>query len=196
MKSGEGKIYLAVIKEQLFIQRTKVPEMFRRNEIQSINFRQGFLCNSRRVHSEPRPENKKPHVSPFEAVCAHPAGQVTSVHLHKAEAWCWSVCARLSWKAVLPHGISKAAQEESSEARHITQPLDDFVPLHQAESPSICVRQNAQGKGRAESSILKQDKGRASQVTPARVTSPRSAGRFKGFRTLERGRMRGSHPTL
>ena len=57
----------------------------------------------------------------------------------------------------------------------------------------IQLRQNAQGKGRAEGSILKQDKGRASQVTPARVTSPRSAGRFKGFRALEGVRMWGSH---
>ena len=37
---------------------------------------------------------------------------------------------------------------------------------------------------------------RASQVAPARVTSPRNAGRFKGFRALGRGRMRGSHLNL
>ena len=58
------------------------------------------------------------------------------------------------------------------------------------------LRRNAQTSRKAGRSILKQDKGRASQVTPARVTSPRSAGRFKGFRALERGRMWGSHLSL
>ena len=56
--------------------------------------------------------------------------------------------------------------------------------------------QNAQGKGSAESSKKEQDKRRASQMTSARVTLSRSAGRFKDFRALERGRMRGSHLNL
>ena len=65
-----------------------------------------------------------------------------------------------------------------------------------AQSCPIRPRQNAQGKGRADGSKKEPDKRRASQVVPARVTSPRSAGRFKGFRALERGRMRGSHLNL
>ena len=60
----------------------------------------------------------------------------------------------------------------------------------------IRLRQNAQGEGSAEGSKKEQDKRRASQVTPARVTSSRSAGRFKDFRALGRGRMRGPHLNL
>ena len=71
----------------------------------------------------------------------------------------------------------------------------DPLPLCQTEFSSACARQNAQGKDSTEGS-KKQDKRRASQVAPARVTSTRSAGRFKGFRDLERGRMRGSHLNL
>ena len=73
------------------------------------------------------------------------------------------------------------------------------VTLSAPDSAQFCLvwlQQNAQGKGRADGSKNKQDKGRASQVTPARVTSPRSAGRFKGFRALGRGRMLGSHSVL
>ena len=33
-------------------------------------------------------------------------------------------------------------------------------------------------------------------MTPAQITPPHSAGRFKGFRALEHGRMRGSHLNL
>ena len=57
----------------------------------------------------------------------------------------------------------------------------------------VHARQNAQGEGQSRGLILKQDKGRGSQVAPARVTTPRSAGRFKGFRALKPGRIRGSH---
>lgn len=55
----------------------------------------------------------------------------------------------------------------------------------------VCVRQNAQGKGRAEGS-KKVAKGRGALATPARVTTPRNAGYFKGFDVLKRGDQRWS----
>ena len=78
----------------------------------------------------------------------------------------------------------------------ITRPLGDTSAPDSTQFCLAGLRQNAQGEGNAEGSIFMQDKRRVSQVTPARVTSPRSAGRFKGFRALERGRMRGSYSGL
>ena len=82
------------------------------------------------------------------------------------------------------------------EVGKVGQPLSVFSTPVSAQFCLAELRQNAQGKGSAEGSKKEQDKRRVSQVTPARVTSPRSAGRFKGFRALERGRMRGSHLNL
>ena len=56
----------------------------------------------------------------------------------------------------------------------------------------VGLRQNVQGKGNADGSILKQDKGRGSLAPSARVTSPRNAGRFKGFDVLDSGDQRWS----
>ena len=127
---------------------------------------------------------QRPPCQPCEAVCAASASWVASTHLRGSEARCWGLCGPLSRSTVLPRGVSKAVQKESLEGGHITQPLNNFLLLHQAESPSICVRQNAQGKGRAEGSILKQDKA----VTPPHFTPARSAGREyrgqNGFRLL------------
>ena len=106
------------------------------------------------------------------------------------------LCGPLSQSAVLPPKHQWQYRGNRRETGKITQPPGCFLPVCQPRFQCIRLRQNAQGKGNAEGSILKQDKGRASQVTPARVTSPRSAGRFKGFRALERWRTWESHLSL
>ena len=114
----------------------------------------------------------------------------------EAETRCCGLCAPLSQGAILPLEISGATQKKCRETG--TSPSLP-VTLSASGSTQFCLagpRQNAQGEGNTEGSKKEQDKRRASQVTPARVTSPRSAGRFKGFRTLECGRMRGSHLNL
>ena len=63
-----------------------------------------------------------------------------------------------------------------------------FCPSIKPNLRAFAFGKNAQGKVRAEGSILKLDKGRGAQASPDRVTSPRSAGRFKGFRAFVRGR--------
>ena len=73
------------------------------------------------------------------------------------------------------------------------------VKFSTPDSARFCLaglRQNAQDKGNAEGLKKEQDKRRASQVTPTRATSSRSAGRFKSFRDWERGCMWGSHLNL
>ena len=95
-----------------------------------------------------------------------------------------------------PSKRQKQHRGNGREAGEIAQPPGHCLPLFKTRFLRIWLRQTAQDKGRAEGLKRKQDKGRASQVTPARVTSPRSAGRFKGFRALEHGRMWGSHLSL
>ena len=119
------------------------------------------------------------------------------IHLRGSGARCWGLCGPLSQGTALPPKQSRAVQREPLGGWGDRPSLLAAFPG--PDSTQFCLiqlRQNVQGKGKAEGSILKQDKGRASQVTPARITSPRSAGRFKGFRTLERGRMWGSHLSL
>ena len=89
-----------------------------------------------------------------------------------------------------------AVQKQTLEERKIPPPPSDTSAPDGAQFCLAGLQQNAQGKGSAEGSKKEQDKRRASQVTSARVTSPRSAGRFKDFRALERGRMRGAHLNL
>ena len=129
---------------------------------------------------------QRPPCQPCEAVCAASASWVASTHLRGSEARCWGLCGPLSRSTVLPRGVSKAVQKESLEGGHITQPLNNFLLLHQAESPSICVRQNAQGKGRAEGSILKQDKRWCHRFShrPAVRAGSAENRRFLAFRGL------------
>ena len=196
MKSSEGKIYLAVIKETLSVRRPKFPKCF--GEIKTAdNFSSRvFSANSRRFHLNPQPESKKPRASPFETVCAPPTGWVASIHLRGSETRCWGICELLSRSAVLSPKCQEQYRRTRREAGKIPQPPGHCLPVFRVRFQRIRLRQNAQDKGRAEGSKKKQDKGRASQVTPARVTSSRSAGRFKGFRALEHGRMWGSHLSL
>ena len=170
--------------------------MFRRSEVQSINIWQIFSANSRRLHPEPQSGDKKPRVSPFETVCATPVDWVASIHLRGSETRCWDLCGPLSRSTVLSPRHQEQYRRNRREAGKIAQPPGRCLSFFKTQFQCIRLRQNTQGKGRAESSILKQDKRRASQVTPARVTSPRSAGRSKGFRTFERGHKWGSHSAI
>lgn len=136
-----------------------------------------------------------PCVSPCEAVCARPAGWVVSTHLQEVGTRCWGLFERLSREQFLPPNWTAEQTKNTGRLGQFTQPPRYILPSCQRIFRGVCVRQNAQGKGQCRRSILQQDKGRGSQAPSAQVTTPRNAGRFKGFRALKRGCMRGSHST-
>lgn len=65
-------------------------------------------------------------------------------------------------------------------------------PLSQQIFGAFSLGKMPRSKGNAEGSKKEQDKGRGSQVAPARITTPRSAGRFKGFDVSDSGGQRWS----
>ena len=88
----------------------KVPKIFRRIKAVNNFSSRVFSANSCRVHLDPQSENKKPCVSPFEAVCAPPVGWVASIHHRRTETRCWAFvgeCPRM----ILPLGIEKGNTE-------------------------------------------------------------------------------------
>lgn len=147
------------------------------------------------LHRALQHKTMKPRVGLCEGFCAYPAGRMASVYLRGTETQCWGLCAPLSQKAILPLKYQEQRRRNCGKAGQFTQPSRNAFAAQSADFPGHSRSAKCQGKGNAEGSILKQDKGRGSQVAPARITTPRSAGRFKGFQALKRGCIRGSHST-
>ena len=155
-----------------------------------------FSANSCRSRLEMQPKTVKPSVSRCKAFCGHSVNRVASVHLRELETRCQGVCRPLSRRAILTLETSGSTQKNTGGMENCPASQRLFSAPDSARFCLAWLRQSAQEKSSAEGSKKEQDKRRASQVTPARITLPRSAGRFKGFRALERGRMRGSHLNL
>lgn len=89
-----------------------------------------------------RPKTASLRVSRCETFCAHPAVEVTSVHLQGAETQCWGLCGQVWRGAVLPMNYQEKCRQNHREAGPTTQPpWCAFWPWQQPFSGPIGLRQ-------------------------------------------------------
>lgn len=172
-----GKIYHAVIIESPLWPSRASSKSSEDLKADSRFFAGLFSANNDNSHSESQLQLAKAPVSNCEAVCANSAGWVAPVHLGGDETRCWGVCARLCRIAILSLGFRNNSTENGVGRLAEHEPPRTAFASWPADFPKGFRSANAQGKGRAEGSILKQDKARRRLRLQA-VTAARSAGRF------------------
>lgn len=116
----------------------------------------------------------KPRVGPCESLCDPPVGWMASVHLQGGETRCWGLCARLCRGTVFAWKY-RASMQTRLVGRRDSSPSLSMVLLSSVQRifRSVCVWQNAQGKGNADGSKKERDK---AVISPS-PTPARSAGR-------------------
>ena len=175
------KICPAVIKVSSYLSKGLLVKNVRANDRTPHIIQQDISVHKEYLYSEPQPQTMKPPVSRCGLVCTHPMRRVAPVHLRKAETRCRGLFERL-WREQLYLRIETAEQSRVRGGWGSSPSLPTVLsPLSQQIFRRVCVRQNAQGEGQCRGSIFAQDKGRGSQAAPAQITTPRNAGRFKGF---------------
>ena len=138
-----------------------------------------------RLYEALQSKTAKPGVSACEGLCAHPMAWVVSIHLPKIETWCWSLCAPLSGETILP----LKAQEQRRKSRRGGRANSPSLPMSFQPCANLSLgtgcSAKAKGKGSPEGGFKgegqKQDKSRASQVTPGRSQRPAVRAAFRAF---------------
>lgn len=132
-----------------------------------------------------RPKTVKPRASPCKTFCALSAGQVASVHLQGSETRCWGLSGRLCGGIVLLLKFRSSNAEDDAgrlgRAPSLPAVLSSALRLEVSGCGEMTEARVAQ-RGGLKGEGQKQDKSRASLVTPGRSQRPAVRAAFGRLR--------------